>query len=359
MICGMVFITWHLTAAPIVTQQWLKLMVRRRDDVMTKKMIAPGPCIYCRSTATREKREHVMSQALGTFEQNWVIDSVCDQCNKYFADNLELILGRDSIEGFLRVEVGVKPIEAIDKFINQRSTFYLQEHGPFAGIRVVMRATPEGMVPDALPQVALRAEGLEWRFYRERELTAEAVTRLNGATGEIRIIGRHGTDDLAALVRRLGEIGLPFVEHERLMDQPLSVSQSVRVLHEFSVDSTLRRAAAKICFNYLAHVIGEEEARSPDFDVIRRFVRYGDELEKLVSVQDWSPLVGPVAATSRAHVCGFQWEPNRQELVGIVTLFNRMTYGIRLSSALERSAMRSIHAFDPITRRIFDLPIAT
>jgi hypothetical protein len=326
---------------------------------MTNEMIAPGPCIYCYSTAMRGKREHVMSQALGTFEQNWVIDSVCDQCNKYFADNLELVLGRDSIEGFIRVEIGVKPIEAINKFMNQRAMFYLQEPGPFAGIRVVMRATPEGMVPDALPQVGLRSEGQEWRFYRERELTAEVITRLNGATAEIRIIGRHGTDDLAALVRRLGEIGLPFVEHERLMDQPISEGQSIRVLHEFSVDSTLRRAAAKICFNYLAHVIGEKEARSPDFDVIRRFVRYGEELEKLVSVQDWSPLVGSAAASSRAHVCGFKWEPDCRGLVGIVTLFNRMTYGIRLSSPLERSEARSQHAFDPITRRIFDLPTAT
>lgn len=55
-------------------------------------------CIYCGSTRPPTKREHVMSRVLGTFEQNWTLDCVCDECNKYFADNLELPLGRDSRE---------------------------------------------------------------------------------------------------------------------------------------------------------------------------------------------------------------------------------------------------------------------
>src|SRR4051812_32898742 len=52
------------------------------------------PCIYCGSTQPPTKREHVMSRALGMFEQNWTLDCVCDDCNKYFGDNLELPLGR-------------------------------------------------------------------------------------------------------------------------------------------------------------------------------------------------------------------------------------------------------------------------
>ena len=54
------------------------------------------------------KREHVMSRALGTFEQNWTLDCVSDECNKYFADNLERPLGRDSREALFRIDLGLK-----------------------------------------------------------------------------------------------------------------------------------------------------------------------------------------------------------------------------------------------------------
>jgi len=72
--------------------------VKTRTDTrpwMKQKKGGPktcDPCIYCASRTPPTKREHVMSQALGKFEQNWTLDCVCDDCNKYFADNLELAL---------------------------------------------------------------------------------------------------------------------------------------------------------------------------------------------------------------------------------------------------------------------------
>src|SRR5438105_15769881 len=67
------------------------------------------PCIYCGSIRPATKREHVMSRALGTFEQNWTLDCVCDECNQYFADNLELPLGRDSREAVFSIDLGIRP----------------------------------------------------------------------------------------------------------------------------------------------------------------------------------------------------------------------------------------------------------
>jgi len=74
-----------------------------------------------------------MSQALGTFEQNWTLDCVCDDCNKYFGDNFELPLGRDSLEAVLRVRLGVKPPEAADSILYRRLSLSLQAKGPFCG----------------------------------------------------------------------------------------------------------------------------------------------------------------------------------------------------------------------------------
>jgi HNH endonuclease len=78
------------------------------------------PCIYCGSTTPPKKREHVMSQALGRFEQNWTLDCVCDECNQYFADNLELPLGRDSREALFRIDLGLKPAAGAAELLNRR-----------------------------------------------------------------------------------------------------------------------------------------------------------------------------------------------------------------------------------------------
>jgi len=56
------------------------------------------------------KAEHVMPQSFGRFKNNLtLIETVCDVCNEYFGNNLELDLGRGSWEGLSRYTHGVKP----------------------------------------------------------------------------------------------------------------------------------------------------------------------------------------------------------------------------------------------------------
>ncbi|MGD9305992.1 MAG: hypothetical protein PVF79_17105 [Desulfobacterales bacterium] len=38
---------------------------------------------------------------------------VCDECNQYFGDTIELYMGRDSFEGFARIKHGIKPKKAL------------------------------------------------------------------------------------------------------------------------------------------------------------------------------------------------------------------------------------------------------
>src|SRR4051812_18862399 len=98
---------------------------------------AVDPCVYCGSLSVRTKREHVMSQAVGTFEQNWTLDCVCDECNHFFSKELELSLGRDSVEAYLRVDLGLKPASAAAKFRNKRMKGTLNDPGPLDGAFVV------------------------------------------------------------------------------------------------------------------------------------------------------------------------------------------------------------------------------
>lgn len=315
------------------------------------------PCIYCCSTARRTTREHVMPQALGTFEQNWTLDCVCDECQHFFSRELELALGRDSAEAFLRVDFGVKPPATAEKFLNRRMRATLHAPGHFDGARVVMKPTEEedGILPVPPPQVGFRRAGEGWRYILERDLNEESINQMAGGNLPVKVIG--GRDDLPRLVQRLAALGFKFVETDRLLDQPISDRASVSVEHEFIVDTTLRRAAAKIAFNYATKVLGPEVMRRPDFDVVRRFVRFGEEPETLVTAQRISILVGAEAETTRTHVCGLGWLAQRRELIAIVSLFNQVTYGIRMcqSESDEWTSVSSQHLFDPIRRTITDL----
>lgn len=313
-----------------------------------------GPCIYCPSTIPPKKREHVMSQALGTFEQNWTLTCVCDECNGYFSKYLELALGRDSLEGILRIDAGVKEPESINRFLNKRATFSLADPGYFEGAKVKMRARDGDIVPVPGPQVGLRSPGGEWKFYFEHELTPQVVTQLTGPSVEIKVFGLDSDGDLSRLVGRLNDLGLPFTESGRKMNEPISTGSSIGVNHDFKIDATLRRAAAKIGFNYLAKALGPEVARRFDFDAIRRFIRHGEEPEQLVTAQRRSVLIGPDSESSQTHACMFGWDSSRRELIGVVTFFNHMTYGIRLCSSEtdEWVGVESAHLFDPVARKI-------
>ena len=317
-------------------------------------------CIYCGSTRPRTKREHVIPQAIGTFEHNWTLDCVCDDCNHFFSRELELVLGRDSAEGFLRIECGVKPARKAEKFLNRRMRATLRAPGPFQGARMEIRIPESGdtLAPIPVPQVAFRRPGEDWCYLVERELTAQALERVaSGSEVEVKVLGK--TEDVQRLRERLEALRFYVKERQYLSNESISDQSSVTVEYSFTVDKVLRRAAAKIIFNYAAKVLGCGSIRHPDFDALRQFVRFGEEPEPLVCVTRISILVGQEAATSRAHACGLEWIPDRRELRGVVSLFNEITYGIRICRSELRtwSQVASRHLFDPVKHTITNLPI--
>ena len=69
-------------------------------------------CIYCRTQAGLEafNREHVLSDALGTFKDALVLHRyVCKKCKiQFFANGIERELTRDAFEAILRYQKGIK-----------------------------------------------------------------------------------------------------------------------------------------------------------------------------------------------------------------------------------------------------------
>ena len=97
--------------------------------------------------------------------------------------------------------------------------------------------------------------------------------------------------------------------------------------------------------------------RRAGFDAARRFVRYGEAPVRLATVQQLSILVGPGAESARLHACGLGWD--RGYLVALVSLFNEITYGLRLCAAEPNEYVTARHFFDPLTRTISEAAIAS
>src|SRR5574341_545889 len=95
-------------------------------------------CIYCLNDKPADaftKAEHVMPQAFGRFQDNFTLNGiVCDDCNQYFGDNLEIDLGRDTVEGISRYEYGIRnPVDF--KSLGKRSRLQNKKiaEGPVKG----------------------------------------------------------------------------------------------------------------------------------------------------------------------------------------------------------------------------------
>lgn len=343
-------------------------MPKRRVPVTRKliqsiqRFVSGDVCIYCRSPWPPDSVDHVVPRLLGTFQHNWTLSCVCDRCNN-FLSQFELPLGRGSVEGFLRVDLGVRPPQAAADFQLDRMAFRVANQGSQQGYRLVPTADGSALVPGIVAQVGFRRpDDNEWTFLTEAELTPQSVAPFSGIPVEVRCIVPHGLG-FDSLLQRLASLNIHIQETYRNIDERLGTpGEPLTVDHDFKIDKLIQRAVGKIAFNYLTKVLGPETARHHAFDTFRNFVRYGDQLVPLCSISErgaFSILVGDGADESRAHSCGIGWTEGHG-LIGLVTLFNEVRYGFRLCSRhhVEYRNLRRHHLFDPFAHTITELGIA-
>ena len=152
---------------------------------------------------------------------------------------------------------------------------------------------------------------------------------------------------------------MSIVVTDQTFDQPVTQQRQLTAAFDFNVDVTIIRAAAKTGFNYSAKILGAATVQRPEFDQARRFVRYGETHERIATARHGSILVGPEAETARVHTCGLGWDPDQQHLIVLVSLFNEVTYGMRLCRGTgEWTTVDARHVFDPIKRIIYPIGIA-
>jgi hypothetical protein len=266
-------------------------------------MTAAAECAYCRETkpASEFNREHVVPESFGKFVENFVLHGrVCQSCNSYFAHELELTLGRDSMEGLERFRSGIAPRKKRRHIVNElvRATY---QGGPYDGAALEFSECPSTgrLVLNPVPQLGFSAS------------QTRPVEWLDG-TIPIRLQG--------------------------------------------TINATIQRAMAKIAFNYLIYHY-PAIALMEQFDPIRRYVRYGLKpgFEPVAISQD--SILGGVTEDQQVlvHTVTASWQHASQQVLGQVSLFSWMQYRVTLAAEpflVPPVCIDSGHVFDPFSRQI-------
>lgn len=326
-------------------------------------------CIYCLEDKSKDhftKAEHVIPQAFGLFEDNFTLnEKVCDECNQYFGDNLEIDLGRDTIEGVSRYELGIKPAKEF-KSLGRRSRLkFVIVDGPVKGAFSYLEYSEELNVVSLkpLPQVGfINRHTKEYKYFLLDEIPSKQD--LDGQEldyrKDIRAFGAD-SDEIQDILLK-AEIPLKFDES---LEFEFSDGDSGRWLTEVesSIDQTISRAIAKISFNYMAYQHGVEFVLQKEFDPIRLYIRRGEQAErKFVSVRDDNILKGEDKENSRLlHVVTLSWAFDGKAIVSQVSLFNRFhSYTVQLTNHYQskKHDIRKGHCFSLSDKNIYELKFA-
>lgn len=328
-------------------------------------------CIYClkdKKQLNFKNREHVIPQCFGRFSPDNLVlrDLVCDECNQYFGDNLELYLGRDSFESILRLRHGLKPKASLKK--PRRLTSKMVE-GEFknAIVKVVAGDKIGSLVMEKIAQAGFyNKERDEYDFYEIENIPTgnellERGYEVKGRT--VLLIGYENEIDL--LKKELHEKDIPLKGDPELIKM-FDRDEKVTVMISATSDRVLMRAICKITFNYLAYIVGKEFVLKPIFDGIRNFIRndigpseeyisynlppilYDDQILKRLGIK-----------VTIGHIINLEW--NGINIVSKISLFNAHTYGVTLCKNYDGIwiPLRCGHHFDIETKQLSNLIVAS
>jgi HNH endonuclease len=319
-------------------------------------------CLYCGRTDPPGgfTREHVLQSAFGGFRNALTLtDAVCGTCNQYFGDHLDVMLARDSIEAVLRLLHGLKDPAEIRGMLKHHVRVRLPRDGTmWGGAHVELTAAPpgqEGLGGRPMPQVGFeRRDGTGWDYLTEDELRAAGDLAPRFETdyqpGVKNVVGSD--EEAARLLALMRDHGVPL--KGETLHRGISREGPGEVNVSWIIDEVLARAAAKIAVNYLAWAQGAEFARRPEFEDVRRFVRYGaGGAPTFVRLQSGPVVENRLGGDPPAcHLIVLFWSPGmRPPMLCRLTLFNRHAYLVRLCTAFYGPLWREVksgHTYDLI-----------
>ena len=296
-------------------------------------------CIYCmeEKPISDFNREHVLPQAFGRFQRSLVLQrTVCQSCNQYFGDHLDLILTRDSYEAIQRLDHGIKPASKARDLLHQRIEFRTVETGVWGGVRFRLNAEGGVRICQPLPQVGIRRAGeTVWTYLTKWELqdTNRQLPIPAPGEGSIHVLGED-QEECAELVQLLADRGITFNPRDDTPAYPYRQHDDLDLEATFAVDQILMRSIAKIAFNYLTAVTDSAFVRQDSFNALRQYIRWGTPVTyPVVDVSDRPILLGDTQCLRQTdgHLLTVVWFQTTRHLVGKVSLFNHLVYSVCLT----------------------------
>ena len=322
-------------------------------------------CIYCQEVKSDDcynKTEHVMPQSFGVFRDNFTLNKVvCDDCNQYFGDKLEIDLARDTFEGLQRFNFDVKkPAEY--KTFGQGSRMVIRiADPPFKGVFAYREYSPENDRIELRPiaQVGFkRQDSLDYEYFLINNIPdRKYLEKNNFDLKHSEAIRAFGIEE-NLLKQELAKRNITFKTGGEII--PPDNSDDLLCEIEGEIDKTIYRAVAKIGFNYLAKWQGEEFLNLPSFDFARKFIRYGETAPYPLVRATENPILAdePVEGQRRVgHLVTVNWAADNLSIVSQVSLFNWATYCVSLAREFtgEHKEIRKGHFFNTNSHEILDL----
>lgn len=323
-------------------------------------------CIYCKQTkpvATRFRgRDHVVPVAFGSFERAPTLDCVCDECNHILGRELEQPMARESGVGLLRYVFGLRPGTDLRNF-QAGSVQVTLDGGLWHGVRVQLSYESQRgdivIIPQG-PQVGFKRRGRDgYEFFLMGELNDSLRHRadLDIEARPLVFLPDSARDEM---LRRLEAVGI-HKEYEREVAGPGTPGELISVEMSSQINTRLRRAVAKIAFNYLAWIHGCGFATEAMFDDIRTFVREGRNPSFPMVAVSMEPILADdtrVERQTNGHIVKINLNVTGLVLAGWVSLFNGPTYSVVLARPFRgvyRPDLRRGHLFDWEGGRIQEL----
>lgn len=327
-------------------------------------------CVYCQLEKSVEgfTREHVVHRAFGGFEDNLTLaplekPAVCRDCNQFFGEGIDRQITRDSYEAFHRLFQGHRSLEAIRELFALRVRVSLPDDHELGPLQLELGpAVQDRPGLYLVPQVRFESEDGHWVCVKEAELaTQNPVTDPSLRRDPVAIFSSF-PDAEERLRAKLEALGLAPATWTRIEDMPEAGVREMELDVQGSVDADLGRAVAKIAFNYLTWAKGPAFVLRPDFDPVRRFIRYGlGAWRDFVELSAVPILIHDTESVrhTQGHLLtvGFTGGPHGRiagRLIGQVSLYNTMTYRVRLCDRLSGlwEEVASGHHYNLETRRV-------
>ncbi|MBU2622573.1 MAG: HNH endonuclease [Proteobacteria bacterium] len=309
------------------------------------------------------KVEHVIPQSFGVFRNNFtLVHMVCDDCNQYFGDNLDIALARDSFEGGLRFLHKVKDPKKFRSSGKKSRLIIKVDQGEMKGTYVYREFSKDQgrILIKPLPQVGFLKKASDIRnYFLLKDIPDKTFLEENGydltTSDAIRIFA----EDYDSAMQLLSSKGIKF-RTNGVFEPKGTPELSWMCKVEGVIDTTILRTAAKIAFNYLAYWNNTAFMLHPSFDITRRFIRGGEKPDYPIAGVSPKTILGSEPEERKravGHIITVNWAADKESIVAQVSLFNCFSYVVCLAKEFkgEHRNIRKGHFFSPHNQMIFEL----